>query len=52
MARMAPNSSEYTVSRNYLDWLLEMPWSVSTQDALDVRQARRSWTRIILTWRR
>ncbi|NTU48062.1 MAG: endopeptidase La, partial [Syntrophobacteraceae bacterium] len=39
MARMAPNSSEYTVSRNYLDWLLEMPWSVSTQDALDVRQA-------------
>ncbi len=39
MARMAPNSSEYTVSRNYLDWLLEMPWSASTQDTLDVRQA-------------
>lgn len=39
MARMAPNSSEYTVSRNYLDWLLEMPWSISTRDTLDVRQA-------------
>lgn len=39
LARMAPSSSEYTVSRNYLDWLLEMPWSISTQDTIDVRQA-------------
>lgn len=39
LARMAPNSSEYTVSRNYLDWLLEMPWKASTADTIDVRQA-------------
>jgi ATP-dependent Lon protease len=39
LERIAPSSPEYTVSRNYLDWLLEVPWSESTQDKLDVRQA-------------
>jgi ATP-dependent Lon protease len=39
MARMSPASADYTVSRNYLDWLVEMPWDVSTQDKLNVRQA-------------
>lgn len=39
MARMSPASADYTVSRNYLDWLVEMPWEVSTQDKLNVRQA-------------
>jgi ATP-dependent Lon protease len=39
LARIPPASAEYTVSRNYLDWLLEVPWSVATQDSLDVKQA-------------
>lgn len=39
LGRMSPASAEYTVSRNYLDWLLEVPWSLSTPDNLDVRQA-------------
>ncbi len=39
LARMPPASAEYTVSRNYLDWLLELPWSVATEDSLDIRQA-------------
>ena len=39
LERIPPASAEYTVSRNYLDWLLEVPWSVSTPDNLDVRQA-------------
>ncbi len=39
LGRMSPASAEYTVSRNYLDWLLEVPWSVGTTDNLDVHQA-------------
>lgn len=39
LARMSPASAEYNVSRNYLDWLLEMPWNEQTEDSLDVRAA-------------
>jgi len=40
MARMSPGSAEYTVSRTYLDWLVELPWEVSTKDRLDVDGAQ------------
>ena len=36
MARMSPGAAEYTVSRTYLEWLTELPWSVQTEDHLDV----------------
>ncbi len=39
LARMSPMASEYTVSRTYIDWLLEMPWSKKTRDRLDVKKA-------------
>ncbi|HHJ52394.1 MAG TPA: endopeptidase La [Caldithrix abyssi] len=39
LAKMSPMASEYTVSRTYLDWLLEMPWQKSTRDRLDVKRA-------------
>ncbi len=39
LARMSPASAEYTVSSNYLDWLLEMPWETYTEDNLDIRKA-------------
>ena len=42
LARIQPSSPEYTVSRNYLDWILDLPWSVSTPDNLDVAQAQRT----------
>ncbi|MCA9759876.1 MAG: LON peptidase substrate-binding domain-containing protein, partial [Candidatus Eisenbacteria bacterium] len=32
MARMSPGAAEYTVSRTYLDWLIEIPWSKSSKD--------------------
>ena len=38
---MTPQSPEYTVARNYLDWLTGMPWNVFTKDRLDVKVARR-----------
>lgn len=34
-------SPEYTVSRNYLEWLISLPWNQRTQDNLDMGHARR-----------
>ena len=38
---MQPSSAEYTVTRTYLEWLVELPWSVSTEDKLDIPEARK-----------
>jgi ATP-dependent Lon protease len=39
LVRMAPMSPEATVSRNYLDWLLAMPWKKLTDDNLSLVNA-------------
>jgi ATP-dependent Lon protease len=41
LQKMSPNSAEYTVSRTYLYWLLELPWQESTDDIIDIAAARR-----------
>ena len=41
LQKMSPNSAEYTVSRTYLYWLLELPWQESTDDIMDIRAARK-----------
>ena len=41
MSRMSPGSAEYTVSRTYIDWLIELPWQKSSEDRLDVNEAER-----------
>ena len=35
-----PESAEHTVVRTYLEWLVHLPWSVSTADNLDIPHAR------------
>ncbi len=37
---MQPSSAEYTVTRTYLEWLTDLPWSVTTQDLLDIGVVR------------
>ncbi|HSD86451.1 MAG TPA: endopeptidase La, partial [Kofleriaceae bacterium] len=37
---MQPSSAEYTVTRTYLEWLVELPWTVSTEDKLNIQEAR------------
>lgn len=39
LAAMPPASPETTVIRNYVDWLLELPWHTATEDNLDVPRA-------------
>ncbi len=33
------HSSEFSVTRNYLDWLTSMPWGVSSEENLDLKRA-------------
>ena len=40
-AKMMPLSPEATVIRTYLEWLISLPWSISTEDNLDVSHARK-----------
>jgi ATP-dependent Lon protease len=42
LGRMPPAAAEYTVSRTYLDWLLELPWEVATADNLDITAAQKT----------
>jgi ATP-dependent Lon protease len=38
---MQVGSAEYTVVRTYLDWIMDIPWSVSTPDNLDIAAVRK-----------
>jgi ATP-dependent Lon protease len=40
LSKMSTMSAEYTVSRTYLDWLVELPWSKHTEDNLNIEEAR------------
>jgi ATP-dependent Lon protease len=41
MSVLEPGSPEYSVTRNYLDWITLLPWGVDSADKLDLKRARR-----------
>jgi ATP-dependent Lon protease len=40
LANLSPQSAEYPVIRTYLDWIITLPWNVSSEDNLDIKHAR------------
>jgi len=40
LEKLPPAAAEYGVIRTYLDWLTSLPWSVTTEDTLDITVAR------------
>jgi ATP-dependent Lon protease len=41
LSKIPPASPEYSVIRTYLDWVCELPWSVQTEDQIDIHKAER-----------
>jgi len=41
LSGMQPQSAEYQVTRTYVEWLADLPWSRTTPDRVDVREVRR-----------
>ncbi|MFV0421338.1 endopeptidase La [Oleidesulfovibrio sp.] len=41
LRQMPSSSAEYTVVRNYVDWILDLPWNVQKETSIDIDEARR-----------
>ncbi|HHU30950.1 MAG TPA: endopeptidase La [Firmicutes bacterium] len=41
LEKMPPAAAEAVVIRNYLDWILSLPWNVQTEDRLDLKAAEK-----------
>jgi len=41
LQQMSPSVAEYAITRNYLDYLVNLPWNKMTEDTLDIEQATR-----------
>ena len=41
LERMHPDAAETATLRNYLDWMVQLPWSKATKDNLDLKKAQK-----------
>ena len=41
LGQIPPAAAEYAVARNYLDWILSLPWEKETDDKIDLKEAER-----------
>ena len=41
LEHMHPEAAESSMLRTYIDWLIEVPWSKSTEDKLDMKRAKK-----------
>ncbi len=41
LGQMHPDAAEASIIRTYLDWMVELPWSKSTRDKLDIKNAKK-----------
>ena len=39
LARISPMSPEYTVTRNYLEWMASLPWGITSAEPVNVQRA-------------
>ncbi len=40
LRRMSPGAPEYTVARTYIDWMIALPWTNSSEDNLDLQEVK------------
>ncbi len=40
LGQLSPASAEYSMTKSYLDWLLNMPWGKTTSDDYDIKEAQ------------
>jgi ATP-dependent Lon protease len=41
LQQMPPAAAEYGVTRHYLDWILNLPWTKETEDKIDLKEAEK-----------
>ncbi len=41
LQQMSPAAAEYAVTRHYLDWILNLPWTKETEDKIDLEAAEK-----------
>lgn len=41
LGRINPASSEYSVSRSYIEWLLDLPWNIATEDSINIEESKK-----------
>src|ERR1700723_4672138 len=40
LSRMSPMAADYSLTRNYIEWLAVLPWSKSSGSEVDITKAR------------